>query len=344
MIEYFKNILTDSRNIDKLADFFYPLYMILCNEKYVYKKDLSKKTIEITTINGATLLCTQASEFYEALIALLRDIQHSDKIATVNNFIGKIFSNKLEQRSKSCVAKILWIDCYNKKVECESTIVEFSGDNTNFIFEVKGKMDDEKMEHFNNIFKTAVRKGEICNDIATADRMQYLHKIGCDLEFAGTAKNDARANLIKCGGMEMPAIVGGMLKKFYFENLSGPTSVEDCIDYLAENDIVGYGFDDLKNTYRGKIAHFLLCTFTGMRLGTPWNGRQEVNGGYIVVKNNGDVVVFHSTIANEFKYFLVAKMRMEGPSHSRYKDMVIYKEGNRYFLKLALQLRFTLSR
>ncbi len=223
-------------------------------------------------------------------------------------------------------------------------ILNASGDNTNFIFEVTGNMDDEKMEHFNNIFKTAVRKGEICFDIATAERMQYLHQIGCDIQFVGTAKNEARTNLIKCGGMEMPMVMGGMLKKFYYENLSGPTSVEDCIDYLAKNDIASYGFDDLKNTYRGKIAHFFLCAFTGMRLGSPWNGRQEVNGGYIVVKNNGDVVAFHSTIADEFKDFLVAKMRMESPSHSRHKDMVIYKEDDRYFLKLALQLRFTLSR
>ena len=116
------------------------------------------------------------------------------------------------------------------------------------------------------------------------------------------------------------------------------------LKYLADNDFVGYGFDDLKDTYRSKISHLLLCTFTGMRLGSPWNGRQEVNGGYIVVKNNGDVVAFHSTIADEFKDFLVAKMLMESPSHSRHKDMYIYKENDKFYLKLALQLRFSLSR
>ena len=142
----------------------------------------------------------------------------------------------------------------------------------------------------------------------------------------------------------MPENVAGMLKKFYFENLSSQTTVENCIEYLADNDVADYGFEDLKDTYRGKVAHFLLCTFTGMRLGSPWNGRQDVNGGYIVVKNNGDVVAFHSTIADEFKDFLVAKMIMESPSHSRHKDMVIYKEGDRYFLTLALQLRFSLCR
>ena len=151
-------------------------------------------------------------------------------------------------------------------------------------------------------------------------------------------------NLVKCGGLEMPTIVAGMLKKFYFENLSGLTSMGDCVDFLSENNFVGYGFSDLKDTYRNKISQLLLCTFTGMRLGTPWNGRQEANGGYIVVKNNGDVVAFHSAIADEFKDFLFAKMIKESPSHGKHKDMVIYKEDDRYILKLGLQLRFTLSR
>lgn len=286
---------------------------------------------------------TFTSEEVEQFLNSIHIFNPKSPAHIVSRFCGGTVDIVIETKDRSGVNRILGFSC-KSDLRASSTLLNASSDNTNFIFEVTGDMDDEKMENFNNIFKETQRKGETCYDIATADRMQYLHQIGCDIQFVGTAKNDARANLVKCGGMEMPAIVGGMLKKFYFENLSGPTSVEDCIDYLAGNDIVGYGFDDLQNTYRGKIAHFLLCTFTGMRLGSPWNGRQEVNGGYIVVKNNGDVVAFHSTIADEFKDFLVAKMRMESPSHSRHKDMVIYKDGDRYFLKLALQLRFTLSR
>lgn len=222
-------------------------------------------------------------------------------------------------------------------------ILNASGDNTNFVYEVTGEMDDEKMAHFNGLFREVKRKGEICYDVATADRMSYLHQIGCDIRFVDTAKPLAKVNLIKSGGLEMPAIIGGMLKKFYYESLTGRTTMEDCVEYLAENDVVGYGFDDLEETYRAKIAHLLLCIFTGMRLGSKWNGRQEVNGGYIVVKNDDDVVAFHSAIAEEFKDFLVAKMIMERPSHSRHKDLVIYKEGDRYFLKLGLQLRLVLN-
>ena len=84
--------------------------------------------------------------------------------------------------------------------------------------------------------------------------------------------------------------------------------------------------------------------FTGLRFGTKWNGKAEVNGGYIVLKRDGDVVAYHSTIADEFKDFLLSKLRFESPSHSRHKDMVIEKIGGKYYLKLALQLRFKMQR
>jgi len=261
----------------------------------------------------------------------------------ISRFCGGTVDIMIETQDRSGVNRILGFSC-KSDLRSSSTLLNASGDNTNFVFEVTGPMDDEKMNKFNSIFKETVRKGKVCYDIATSDRMKYLHDVGCDLTFVDTTKPLAKKNLVMCGGMEMPSIVAGMLKKFYFENFSSTTSIVDCIDYLAETDFAGYGFDDVKNTYRGKVAQLLLCTFTGMRLGSAWNGRQEVNGGYIVVKNNGDVVAFHSTIADEFKDFLVAKMIMESPSHSRHKDMVIYKEGSRYFLKLALQLRFSLCR
>ena len=346
MIEYFRRILTDSRNITKVGDVFYPSYVVLYDKKYIYHEDLQSIGVIIYSLYGEVLFCTSANLFLEEVSVLMKTSSNSDDIiSTTFAVIENLFRNNEKDTSKfKSFVKIFWLDLSGHHIGSSATLLNASGDNTNFIFEVTGNMDDEKMEMFNTLFKETQRKGEICYDIATADRMQYLYDIGCDLQFIDAAKNDARTNLVKCGGLEMPSIVGGMLKKYYFENLSGPTSVEDCIDYLAENDIAGYGFEDLKNTYRGKIAHFLLCTFTGMRLGSPWNGRQEVNGGYIVVKNNGDVVEFHSTIADEFKDFLVAKMRMESPSHSRHKDMYIYKENDRYFLKLALQLRFSLSR
>lgn len=313
-----------------------PVGQIPVEEFVKYKNFLWKLLVENTDT-------TFSSDEVEHFLNSIHIFNPKSPAQIISKFCGGTVDIVIETKDRSGVNRTLGFSC-KSDIRASATLLNSTADNTNFIFEVTGPMNDERMEHFNNMFKKVKRKGEICYDIATTDRMQYLHDISCDLQFVNTAKNLARENLVKCGGLEMPVIVAGMLKKFYYDNLSGPTSMEDCIDYLAEKDVVGYGFDDLKGTYRGKIALLLISTFTGMRLGKPWDGRQAVNGGYIVVKNNGDVVAFHSTIADEFKDFLVAKMLMESPSHSRHKDMVVFKEGDKYYLKLALQLRFSLSR
>ena len=286
---------------------------------------------------------TFTSEEVEQFLNSIHIFNPKSPAQAVSKFCGGTVDIVIETKDRSGVNRILGFSC-KSDLRSSSTLLNASHDNTNFVFEITGDMDDEKMKHFNSLFKEIKRKGKICLDIATSERMRYLHSLNCDIQFIQTAKPTAKENLIKCGGIEMPTIVAGLLRKFYFENLSGPTTINDCIEYLTENDVAGYGFDDLKETYQNKIANFLLCTFTGMRLGKKWNGRQEVNGGYIVVKNNGDVIAFHSTIADEFKDFLINKMIMESPPHGRHKDMCIYKENGHYYLKLGIQLRFKLSR
>ena len=117
-------------------------------------------------------------------------------------------------------------------------------------------------------------------------------------------------------------------EKYNVEHISTIDQVKEFTKYLVEDLKVNINPD---NDFADYIEY---------ESGSPWNGRQEVNGGYIVVKNNGNVVAFHSTIADEFKDFLVAKMRMESPSHSRHKDMVIYKDGDRYFFEIGTPIAF----
>ena len=80
--------------------------------------------------------------------------------------------------------------------------------------------------------------------------------------------------------------------------------------------------------------------FTGMRLSKEWDGRSSVNGGYIVAKDDGDVLAYHSCIADEFKDFLVEKLGFEAPSSSRHNAIQVYKIEDEYFINFNLQVRF----
>ena len=65
MIEYFRRILTDSRNTTKVGDIFYPFYVVLYDKKYIYHEDLQSIGVIIFLLDGEVFLCVPANIFLE---------------------------------------------------------------------------------------------------------------------------------------------------------------------------------------------------------------------------------------------------------------------------------------
>ena len=77
-----------------------------------------------------------------------------------------------------------------------------------------------------------------------------------------------------------------------------------------------------------------------MTAATPWQGKFNANGGYIVVKEDGDVVCYHFFDRNDLEDYLFYNTRFETPSQTRHKFGSIYEENGELFMKLNLQIRF----
>ena len=79
----------------------------------------------------------------------------------------------------------------------------------------------------------------------------------------------------------------------------------------------------------------------GMVPGVVWTGRYQANGGYLVVKSDGDVVCYHFYDKNLFEDYLYHNTRLDTPSSTRYGFGVIEKaEDGTLIFKLNLQIRF----
>ena len=93
--------------------------------------------------------------------------------------------------------------------------------------------------------------------------------------------------------------------------------------------------------YEHKVKNFLVASALGMVPHTPWNGKYDANGGYLVVKDDGDVLCYHFYDRNLFEDYLYCNTRLESPSSSKYGFASLYRgdDGNCYF-KLNLQVRF----
>jgi hypothetical protein len=219
-------------------------------------------------------------------------------------------------------------------------------DNTNFIYEIIGSVNDDLMEKVNNLYniqkKINPETGEQKKTVAIGDRIRMIKNAGCDIKFVSPVKDVTARNLVLSGGRDMLPIIGESLKYYYWhgEGKKEFAPFKKTMEYIAENNPAGYEFSDTKSIYEHKFSDLLYNMFTGMKLGTSWDGRSSVNGGYIIMKSDGDVLAYHSCIADEFKDFLLASLGFETPSSSRHDFMKVYKENGKYFIKFNLQIRF----
>ncbi len=63
----------------------------------------------------------------------------------------------------------------------------------------------------------------------------------------------------------------------------------------------------------------LLDAALGMTPAKEWSCRYDANGGYIVVRKDGEIVCYHFYNRNDVEDYLYYNTRFERPSRSRYK-------------------------
>lgn len=69
-------------------------------------------------------------------------------------------------------------------------------------------------------------------------------------------------------------------------------------------------------------------------------GLDEANGGYIIVKADGEILAYHIYNRNFFEQYLLDNTILERASTSRHDYMSLYEENGEMFIKLNLQIRF----
>ncbi len=347
------------KNLNKVPNAYLNILDILREEVkgnvYDYKPGKNIAIYKNNVHVGPDLPVSEYAKMMENIWGYLSSFDKGTiQIPSANSFLSKIHVTKLKSPAfsnngffggteditmkvsdyRSGMETALGFSC-KSDLSAASTLFNASKDNTNFAYEITGPIDDSTMEHFNSIFDD---KGHV----AIKNRIKYLKSIGCDVHFIDPVIESAKRNLILSGGMEMPLIIGGLLKFYYWDNEASTahSSVIDALKFVTATDVAKYGLSNLDDIYARKIGTLLFDMFTGMRLAKDWDGRASVNGGYIIVKNNGEVLAYHTIIADQFKDFLLNSLAFESPSASRHDYMKIYKEGGKFKIKFNMQIRF----
>lgn len=131
----------------------------------------------------------------------------------------------------------------------------------------------------------------------------------------------------------LPEILAGVLVEGYLvTNKKISLAVES---YLEKNT------DEKEQILKYKINELLTASALGMVPMTEWDGRDEANGGYIIVKENSEVLCYHLYERNKLKQYLYNNTRFETPSTKRYDlGTIIKNEDGSQEISLGLQIRF----
>ncbi len=199
-----------------------------------------------------------------------------------------------------------------------------AGKTTNFVFKVRDfKGDIEKINSINTKSKIRDRLSAILNEggVITFDHVPTV-------SFSSNLKNIDTA---------FPKFIGQMLLDFF---LGKGASLVELVNELSENKFFKDEFGLSHSGYEQKVKNFLDAIALGMVPSVEWDGFTKAQGGYIVVKNDGEIVCYHLYNRDDFRSYLYENTKFETASSGRHDYATLYEKDGELFINLNLQIRF----
>lgn len=203
-----------------------------------------------------------------------------------------------------------------------------AGKTTNFVFKINGiELSKNEIEQINSI---ATRS-------KIMDRIAEVQNINGKFDFVKTERQIFSNNLVLIDSL-LPQILSQIVFDFYSSEFSHLT---DLVNKAAEKNPLKFDIENEHKFYEYKIKRFLTDVALGMMPSQVWTGKYDATGGYLIVKENGDVLCYHIYYRNEFEDYLLNNTKLDTASSSRHGFGEIYKENGELYFNLNLQIRFT---
>lgn len=290
----------------------------LANDNKIFRISASVLLYEIEKLltaankkEGISLSCLEAFINNLFSYSCLLEVNSFEK----NDIRFILYDNRKDEKSELGYS-------IKSKLGAPSTLINANKEGTNFIYKIQG-ISAEQVSVFNSYgnFKK---------------KFAYLESISAVVSYHKTANAILHNNLTLLDlGIER-IIAEGLL--CYYSGCG--RSVLEVTEKITKSDPLNIASGTDQPMYAYKVKQFLLAFALGLTSSTPWYGQFHANGGYIVVKEDGEVVCFHFFDRNDLEEYLYLNTRFETPSTSRHNFGEIYQEEGGYFLKLNLQVRF----
>ncbi|MEJ5317868.1 MAG: HpaII family restriction endonuclease [Tenuifilum sp.] len=336
-----KKLYAGDENLNKIENLVFPIIKILRDESdgtYCFSFDSN-----LVVINGVNeVFHIPINDFQDKATILLREIKNANassfNISDIEEFLNRFNCHSL--KAKSTVKSDIRIVIHDFRTGAQpelgfsiksqlggaSTLLN-AGRSTNFIYKIEDiELSDEQINEINSINTKSKIK----------DRIESIIRKKGKIKFVKT-ENTTFGNNLTLIDSSLSIILSEIVYLFYTSHYS---LLVELINQVSRLNPLHYDLSGSHPFYEYKIKRFLTEIALGMMPSKVWTGELDATGGYLVVKESGEVLCYHIYNRNEFENYLINNTKLETASSKRHEFGIIYKDVNDYFIKLNLQIRF----
>jgi hypothetical protein len=336
-----KKLFPGNKEIEKLEGIVYPILRVLRSENngnFAYSIE-----DEIILISGGEeVLKIAISAFKEKAKFLLEKIKANKErtfsVPEIEDFMQSIncISLKASSTAKTDITIVIHDQRTNQQpalgfsiksqLGSPSTLLN-AGKTTNFIFRIDNlKLADSEIKKINSIDSRS----------KIMDRINSVLQSNGQFNYVKTERQIFSNNLILIDS-KLPEILSQIVYDFYSSRKS---TITDLVDNTNTKNPLNFDISYEHKFYEYKVKRFLTDIALGMMPSKVWTGQYDATGGYLIVKENGDVLCYHIYNKNEFENYLFTNTKLETASSNRHQFGKIYEENDQLYFKLNLQIRF----
>jgi len=330
-------------NFNKVKGIFYPVIKVLRHEKE-RSVEFSIKDKLIVVSDGKLLFKIPIIQFIKNAKTCFDKIKTAKKgkgtfeIPEIESFLASFSITTLKAKSKLKNDITIQVTDPNTFLSPElgfsiksqmgrpSTLLNASG-ATNFIFLLKGKV------------LTNVEINQIKSVKEFSDKLRLLNSFGASLVFEKVDNEIFQSNL-QTIDYNFDKILSELLVLFYENKSASENTVKKFIESISTRNTIGYNMKINSSIYEMIMKKFLTDYALGMRAAEVWKRNYQATGGYLIVKDDGELICYHFYFTKNFEDYLFNNTKLETPDPDRHKFGDVYIEDGTQKMKLNLQIRF----
>ena len=330
-------------NFKKVEDVFYPILKIIRNEKnrdvsFTYEDEI------IIITDGNILFKVPIYEFVDNALKCLNFIKAKKttkgafSIPEIEEFLSSFSINSLKAKSKLKNDITIQVEDPNSfltptmgfsvksQLGRPATLVN-SSRATNFTFIIKdNQLDNNTIFHINN-------------EREFSKKMEIIANAGANLEFEKVDNKVFSSNL-QTIDFNFNKILAEVILMFCTNNISSENTIPKFISKIEEKNPVGYDLEINPKMYEMMMKKFLTDYALGMRAAEVWTRDYQATGGYLIVREDGELICYHFYFTKNFENYLYQNTKLETGDPERNNFGNVYEENGQQKIKLNLQIRF----